>query len=596
MYNVLIKKGKSEFSVLLSEEMHSFSLVNDISNLKGNNENLFFFDSSLQNPITDINISSSIGKIIKHGCVTIEINKSNYLNYEKNIHLIQLHNNFPIYDSLIDIESHIEFNDKFIDIDSRQIDSIFFEKLKSYFEADYIEFFVKKGIQIEKIARSCPEGNVVPWSSFTAHRIFSSERSELLCKDSTEIPIHRTLGTKKINSSLGAYFGNSNSILGCIIFESINKRYNFKDLQNLLYLSNQLTAYFCKHFSGNLANEKAFNIADPRVLADLDRLTNTDEPITIVGETGTGKEILARYIHDSSKRSSKKFSCLNCSSYPENLLESELNGTTPNAYTNATDRDGIFKYTEGGTVFLDEISSMPLNSQASFLRILQEKKIRKLGSNKEEKIDARIIVATNEPLEKLVKRGIFRMDLNNRIGFYTINLKSLRDRSHEEFFEFGQHLINFYSTALKKENITFSNEVWEDLKKYSWPGNNRQFDNIIKRIIILSDNDTVLTRMSLNVLAPEIFTGQEKQCEIEEAFIDNLTNKIYNHVMNKQNLISFETLQKELSRDIYIKVLNSFKTNKQACEILGISPANLNNKKKSLGIDYIDEIGWCKVE
>ena len=208
------------------------------------------------------------------------------------------------------------------------------------------------------------------------------------------------------------------------------------------------------------------------------RVAGTDIVILITGASGTGKELLAKAIHYHSSRRRKRFVPIECTSIPENLLESELFGHTKGSFTSAhTDRKGLFEEGDGGTIFLDEVGDMPLTLQAKILRVLQESEIRPVGSTVSKKIDVRIIAATNRDLAEMVKKGLFREDLFYRLSVLPLNIQPLRERIDDI-----PVLVNHF---LKRENmeheqkITMSNDAMEKLLSHTWPGNVRELENTI---------------------------------------------------------------------------------------------------------------------
>lgn len=218
----------------------------------------------------------------------------------------------------------------------------------------------------------------------------------------------------------------------------------------------------------------------------VEKVAKTDATVLISGETGTGKEVIAKMIHKLSNRSKEKFVSINCASIPSNLLESELFGYEKGAFSGAVKTyKGKFEQANGGTLLLDEISEMPLELQAKLLRVLQEKVVDKLGSAQSVTIDTRIICTTNRDLVEQVKSGSFREDLFYRISVFPIFLSPLRERVDDI-----PYLIDFfiekYGKKFQKNIQSISKEALEILLNYSWPGNVRELENTIERAIILS--------------------------------------------------------------------------------------------------------------
>lgn len=238
-----------------------------------------------------------------------------------------------------------------------------------------------------------------------------------------------------------------------------------------------------------------------KVFDTIERVASTDVDVLIIGETGTGKELIARSIHRRSNRSSKRFVPVDCGAIPENLMESELFGHERGAFTGATQRSmGLMELAEGGTFFLDEIAEMPHALQSKLLRVLQERRCRRVGGKSEIPIDVRIVAATNRDLVREQAEGRFREDLYYRIHVVQINLPALRERS-EDIPILVDHFVRRYAKEMGKTGITVAPDVLEALCLYSWPGNIRQLQNALKRAIALVRRD----RLEVDDLPEEIF-------------------------------------------------------------------------------------------
>jgi two-component system response regulator HydG len=217
------------------------------------------------------------------------------------------------------------------------------------------------------------------------------------------------------------------------------------------------------------------------------RAAATPVTVLITGESGTGKELVARAIHYSSERAPAAFVPVNCGGIPESLLESELFGHVKGAFTGATEsRAGFFQTADGGTIFLDEISNTGLSMQAKLLRVLQDREVCMVGSRRPSRVDVRITAATNRDLLGLVKKGLFREDLYYRINVITIDMPSLRERGGDILL-----LINYFVTKFAQEvgkpRLRFSDKALEVLKNYNWPGNVRELENVIQRLMVMTD-------------------------------------------------------------------------------------------------------------
>lgn len=214
---------------------------------------------------------------------------------------------------------------------------------------------------------------------------------------------------------------------------------------------------------------------------------NTDT--LIVGETGTGKELFAQSMHNHSPRKDKPFVAINCAAIPENLLESTLFGTVRGAYTGATDQVGLFAYAQAGTLFLDEINSLPMALQAKLMRVLQERLVRRVGSNEVTPVRCTVISASNEDPEKLIKEDRMRLDLFYRIAHTSLVIPPLRDRP-EDVLYFINHFLDSFQDKLKKVIPPLSATLREALLAYPWPGNIRELEHLIESIVIRISEDT----------------------------------------------------------------------------------------------------------
>jgi len=228
-----------------------------------------------------------------------------------------------------------------------------------------------------------------------------------------------------------------------------------------------------------------------KVWVAIEKSTASQATVLITGESGTGKELVARAIHYSSPRASAPFVPINCGGIPENLLESELFGYVKGAFTGATEtRAGFFQTAEGGTIFLDEISETSLSMQVKLLRVLQDKEVFLVGARQHQKVDVRIIAATNKDLLTLVKKYEFREDLYYRLNVITIDIPPLRERVGDVLL-----LVQYFSVKFAKEldkpAPQFSEKALQVLKDYDWPGNVRELENIIQRLVVMTEGDVI---------------------------------------------------------------------------------------------------------
>ena len=228
-----------------------------------------------------------------------------------------------------------------------------------------------------------------------------------------------------------------------------------------------------------------------RVLDLVQKVTNTPVTVLLTGETGTGKSLLAHYIHAHSPRKDKLFIVQNCGALPEALFESEIFGHKRGAFTGAmADKKGLFEVADGGTLFLDEVSEMSPTMQVKFLQVLQEGKFRRVGDSAYRAVDVRIIAATNKELEAEVKKRNFRADLYYRLNVFPIRLPPLRERL-EDIPPLAEHCLKKHRDKMNRAVIGFTEEVMEYLCEYDYPGNVRELENVIERALILSTGDPI---------------------------------------------------------------------------------------------------------
>ncbi|MFA9371072.1 MAG: sigma-54-dependent transcriptional regulator [Labilibaculum antarcticum] len=289
----------------------------------------------------------------------------------------------------------------------------------------------------------------------------------------------------------------------------------------------------------------------------------TDMSVIIEGESGTGKEIAARRIHFDSKRKKKAFVAVDCGALSTDLAGSELFGHIKGSFTGAiNDKEGQFESAQGGTLFLDEIGNLSYEIQMKLLRALQERKVRRIGSNKDIDVDVRILVATNEDLAVSVNKGDFREDLYHRLNEFKITVPSLRNRI-EDIELFSNYFLELSNNELNKDISGFSSEVLDKFKTYSWPGNLRELRNVIRRSVLLSPD----SKVELVSLPNEILNN-------------NASNNI---IVEGSNL---KLIQAANEKELIVSTLRRVNYNKsKAARLLNIDRKTLYNKLKQYGIE-----------
>src|SRR5262245_6858677 len=259
------------------------------------------------------------------------------------------------------------------------------------------------------------------------------------------------------------------------------------------------------------------------VMGRVEQVASTEATVLLCGETGTGKELLARTIHNRSTRRDRPFVVVNCATLPATLIESELFGRERGAFTGAhTSQIGRFELAHRGTVFLDEVGELPLELQPRLLRVVQEGQLERLGSPRTVEIDVRLIVATNRDLAEEVRQGRFRRDLYYRLNVFPITLPALRER-RSDIPLLVRHLVQRFSEQLGKRIDTIPPEVMHALETYEWPGNVRELENVLQRAIILSNGTTLsLGEAWLPTLEPVPIGESVTLLEVERRHISNV--------------------------------------------------------------------------
>ncbi len=279
----------------------------------------------------------------------------------------------------------------------------------------------------------------------------------------------------------------------------------------------------------------------------------TTATVLINGDTGTGKEIVARAIHHQSQRRNNSFIATSCAALPESLLESELFGHEKGSFTGAVERKkGKFEAADKGTLFLDEIGEINANTQVHLLRALEEKTITRVGGNEEINVDVRVIAATNKNLKTMVSQGQFREDLYYRLNVVTIDLPPLKDRN-EDILPLAEHFLKKYAKDNKKSIKGFSPEVVEFMLNYSWPGNVRELENMVERGVILSkDENITLAELPHDIIHPSSTDGKTIE-DMEKKHIINVLEQTKGNITRAAKILGIQrmTLYNKLKKYNY---------------------------------------------
>jgi DNA-binding NtrC family response regulator len=328
-------------------------------------------------------------------------------------------------------------------------------------------------------------------------------------------------------------------------FDYINKPFNRDEI--LLTLERALTFSQTKNENRQLRElfDREFRLENVvgdsagmrGVLNVVGRVSRSDATVLITGESGTGKELIAKGIHFSGKRKDAAFIPVNCAAIPENLIEAELFGYKRGSFTGATaDTKGKFEYATGGTIFLDEISQMPLPLQPKLLRVLQEQEVVRIGESIPRKINVRILTATNQNLEKMVEQGTFREDLYFRLAVVPVSIPPLRTRREDIPL-----LINhFFRRAKEKhgfENLKMGREITAVLSNYLFPGNVRELENLVERMVVLSDGNTLtLADVPEYITEPaQVFGNVRFELPVDGISLDDVEREIIRYALAMQN-------------------------------------------------------------
>ena len=355
--------------------------------------------------------------------------------------------------------------------------------------------------------------------------------------------------------------GAADYILKPLDFDEVLIRIeNLLEHKNLVQENKYLREQIDKEYNFNhIIGEST---AMKQVYKMVERVSQATSNVLVTGQSGTGKELVARAIHSNSDRAKKPFLAINCGAIPENLVESELFGHKKGAFTGATeDKEGVFVAANGGTVFLDEVAEIPLNLQVNLLRVLQEREVKPVGSNQTLSFDTRIIAATNKNLKEEVENNNFRDDLYYRLNVVEIPLPPLQQR-REDIPLLAHHFLKKYNKELKRNLKGIASEAMGAMMAYEWKGQVRELENVIERAVLLSDGDY----LSLDDLPNSL----QQPSEDGEFQMDNDKLDEAMQVFEKHHIQS---------------VLKRTDGNKsEAARLLGIDPSTLYRKMERLGL------------
>jgi two-component system, NtrC family, response regulator AtoC len=354
----------------------------------------------------------------------------------------------------------------------------------------------------------------------------------------------------------------------------INKPFDLEEIQLMvkktfdqLNLQSEVELYRKDHqevrFIGNSKATKS-------IISELERITKVrDTTILILGETGTGKEIAAKYIHQNSSRKERPFIAVNCGALPENLIESEIFGHEKGAFTGANKmKKGLFELADGGTLFLDEIGELSLDMQVKLLRFLEERKFKRVGGSRDIYVDIRILTATHRNLEQMVEENTFRSDLFYRLNVVPIKLPPLKERG-EDILLIAEHFLEEFCYQLGRKKLALTTEVKENLLQYPWPGNIRELKNIMERIAILQPDST---SVSVNDL-PKEFTETENRDKISDSkSVSTELERVPQTIELNDSGVNLEEIVENIEKKFIETALKKTRWNiSQASNLLGIS-------------------------
>jgi PAS domain S-box-containing protein len=363
------------------------------------------------------------------------------------------------------------------------------------------------------------------------------------------------------------------AVYGQVMFEDVQ---DVQDLAKKLTLLESKVELYEKELENLRASKYTFRniIGKSGTMVELKKMAlkaaKTNAPVLIVGESGTGKELFAHAVHHASQRRPFPFVRLNCAAIPKDLLEAELFGYEPGAFTGAggKGKPGKFELAQGGTIFLDEIGDLPLSMQPKLLRVIEEKEIERLGSTRLRYSDFRLITATHANLEKRVEKGQFRKDLFYRLNVIPLMIPPLRER-REDIPLLTEHLIQRLNAELGMNVIRIQTQALECFRRYHWPGNVRELTNILERVMYSMDEDTIKGD-HLPIFLQTLGRGAEKIASV-----------------------SLRKMRQDMEKEVILQAIRLAKNNKnRASQLLGIHRTALYKKLKKLNLPLSQAVEW----
>lgn len=300
------------------------------------------------------------------------------------------------------------------------------------------------------------------------------------------------------------------------------------------------------------------------VFATANKVSSVDATVLILGESGVGKEVVARYIHENSPRSNRPFIVVNCGAIPEQLLESELFGYAPGAFTGAArnGKAGLFETAQGGTLFLDEIGELPLSLQVKILRVLESREIMRVGSTKTTPVDVRILAATNRDLEQMVANKRFRADLFYRLNVIRISIPPLRDRV-DDIAPLSLYYLNLFNNRYHQKK-RFSYEIKSELERYPWPGNIRELKNAVEQMVVLG-YDELLQTADLPWYQQQSGEAQARHVQVS-------------------GILPLKQALEETEKQLLENTLKKYRTSRQISRVIGIDQSTVVRKLNKYGL------------